>query len=197
MTDQRKSGVDRLHNFGINLSPPMGGEEIILGKGICIMFDVAVILKRTLAWNAKTFDPSEVSAKDVAFSDKAKEAAKIINKRSFGCYQKAVVHFAGALLGEDLRTLCPEYSSSLNLTGGISFQQLVVVVPNDNPNSHNYELNKPTMIFHKNDEDVDHGMKTSGVIGNHLPNDSSHYRPATEEDVTAYITELNASLSGV
>jgi len=106
----------------------------------------------------------------IKLTAKAKNCLKEI-QGNFGCQETHVAKLVSVLIGEDLvpyiKTITPD--------------QFTAVVLLNNPNGHDYPLNKVLIVC--ND---DHCVDEEGTTGNHAPfNSSGAWRRATREEIRA------------
>lgn len=66
-----------------------------------------------------------------------------------------------------------------------------VVVPLSNPNSHNYTIDHPCLIY----TDGDVAVKSTAVIGNHLPSQSGATRLAKVEEIIAMFIAIEGNVT--
>lgn len=148
------------------------------------MFDVAAVIARTHAWNAKVFKKEE-DIESFEFSDRAKKTAKIADTVNFGSYRGAVLKLAAAILGEPISQLCSKNDGD----DGILFDAFTVVVPITEEGGHNYPIEKPALIM----RGPSGALRGDGTPGNNLNSYKSDFRPATDAEITELVTTLNES----
>lgn len=124
-------------------------------------------------------------AADSAFAEDAKNKRIIAAINAFDrTYRKNIAGFAEALTGVKFSTMYDKGSDGWFkwIKGGV----LVLVA---NPNGADYPLGEPVLL-HATDNDTAYNLR--GVLGNHIqaPQSPEHRgwtRPATEEEINAYI----------
>ena len=157
------------------------------------------IVADTDAWNKETF----IETTEGTLSEKGKKLVDIaMNSETmddflddflddddlgFGCRTRKVMELLEVLIDEKLLV-------KQGVSTQVVFKNGIVVVPIVNMDSHNYPLDKPTLIIDYDDSEGLRLKNTQGknaTRGNSLPKSKRCYRPATREDILTFISECD------
>jgi hypothetical protein len=137
---------------------------------------------------------TEKWAKEQGFSRGTEEVEKLslkgraiytfLDKTDFGCYAASVRELSSLLLGEELPS---KPNKDVNYRVG------TVVVPIENTNGHNYEIGQPAICYLAGSTGAGRHLSvkrpTEGS-GNNMEYTSKALRPATPEEIAAFLPEL-------
>ena len=129
-----------------------------------------VVLKKTAAFKKKFY------GKKVKLSKRAKDIAEVFRNNDFGCYELKVRSLVEAIVQEPI------------FIEDVEFKQGVAVVPLKNKNKHGFTCRK-VCLFYRNDN----AIKQNGYSGWLNTRQKDFFRPATEREIVAFISDLPKS----
>lgn len=124
------------------------------------------VIKKTATFKKKFY------SKKVKISKRAKDITKALEGRNFGCYASAVQELVEAIIQEPLKD-------------EIEFTTGVAVVPLKKKHYHNYTCRKVCLLCNNR-----YAVKQNGNTGLTLPRMRDYFRPATESEIIAFVSDL-------
>lgn len=118
----------------------------------------------------------------------------------FGACGAKLARAFGAVLGtDDLEAALKELTAATDDDDErIEYVFGAAVVPTENPNHHSYDLGEPVVVMDRRDDGLFQAVTLSGYQGNNLPwnpRDLAAVRPATDEEVDAFLDGFGAECS--
>lgn len=139
------------------------------------------ILERTQAFNKGAFIPEKKMEELTPLSQRT---LKAFHKSDFGCQRNNVLRILSVIVDEDLTAFRKGEDDDVIPTD--MWKKGVIVVPTDNHNGHDYELNMPAMIVRDGDH---HALKHTGTRGNNIAYTRTTLRPATDTEVADFVAK--------
>lgn len=121
--------------------------------------------------------------KKATISKEAQSYQRILVQMERNCDSDVVAGLAKILTVMTGEKITPKAPASL-------MHKYVVLVPNGNPNGHNYVVGAPVMVYTR-----DMGFDGTLMFGNHLPTGRKDTRLATEEEIDKFFDALTLTLA--
>lgn len=135
-----------------------------------------IIINNTYKWAAKNGYKGYIKEKNISKSKRVLEIENFLkNINNFDNRQSQIAELFSIVLDEPI-----------NISSTDFFKPFTMIVPIEKiVDSHNYPLNKPTLIVFGQ-----HGITFDGNLGNSLTTKLEFIRPATEKEIKEFIANI-------